>query len=200
MSSAKWILIAACLVTACSSGSSSGKGDSTTTTPDSKTGTISENAWKEVAQGVVGKKAWKVASAKSSTGWRCFDPTGSALPAAGDTATAAGPARQGRRSQCLPPASEATEPPFVAFVDGADGNQWVVVGAVADGVKKVSLVYGDGTATPLNIDPKSRLVIWKGPSSVRPKQIRTDNATCAIAPTASTDVKTLCAGVQPAPA
>ena len=58
----------------------------------------------------------------------------------------------------------------------------MLIGAVADGVKKVSIVFADGTRTPLNIDPKSRLVIWKGPASVKPKHIRADTTTCTIDP------------------
>ena len=152
-----------------------------------------------MAQGVFGAKTWKVASARSSNDWRCYDPQGAALPAAGSSAAPAGnPTRQGRTAQCLPPASDPSDPRFVAFVNGADAKQWVVVGAVADGVKKVSLVFGDNTSTALNVDPKSRLVIWKGPASVKPKQIRTDKTVCTIAPTTSTDPKTICAGVAPA--
>src|SRR3954469_16199095 len=190
MSWIEWTLAAACLVTACSSGSSSGKDTSSTTTPGSNTGTVAASAWRDVAQGKFANKTWKLASARSSTGWRCFDAQGVAQQSSGSTTTtttANAPTRDGRSAQCLPPTSAPTKPPFVAFVDGAEGNQWVVVGAAADGVKKVSLVFVDGTATPLNVDPKSRLVIWKGPASVKPKQIRTDKTTCTIAPTASTD-------------
>jgi hypothetical protein len=94
---------------------------------------------------------------------------------------------------CLAPASTKDTAPFAAFVNGQDGKDWVLVGAAADGVKRVSIVYGDGTASPLNIDPKSRLVIWKGPASVKPKEIRTDHASCTIATTGNQT--NLCTGV-----
>ena len=195
MSWPKWTLIAACLLTACSSGSSSGKGASTTTT--SPAGTIAANGWKDVAQGTFAKKKWTVAAARSSAGWRCYDAQG--VSAAGGTTTttvSGGPTRDGRAVHCLAPASTSGSAPFVAFVDGADGKDWVLVGAVADGVKKVSIVLGDNSSSPLNIDPKSRLVIWKGPASVKPKQLRADKTTCTIA--TSGDQKNLCDGVAAA--
>jgi hypothetical protein len=115
--------------------------------------------------------------------------------ATGSTTTTVpgGPTRDGRAVQCLAPASTSDTAPFVALVNGADGTNWVLVGAAADGVKKVSIVYADGTSSPLNIDPKSRLVIWKGPASVKPKQIRTDKTTCTIA--TSGNPTNLCEGV-----
>jgi hypothetical protein len=196
MSWPKWTLIAACLLTACSSGSSSGKGGSTTTTT-SKAGTIAATAWKDVAQGTFDKTKWTVASARSSAGWRCYDTQGVAAAAGTTTTTVGGgPTRDGRTVHCLAPASTSATAPFAAFVNGADGKDWVLVGAAADGVKKVSIVFANGTSSPLNIDPKSRLVIWKGPASVKPKQVRTDNTTCTIATNAgATD---LCDGVTAA--
>src|SRR3954463_9897601 len=115
MSWAKWTVAAACLVSAGSSGSSSGKDSSTTTAVSNKAGTVAATAWKDVAQGKFGRKPWKVASAKSSTGYRCYDAQGSAQPAPGDTSTGS-PTRAGRATYCLPPASETGSPQFVALV------------------------------------------------------------------------------------
>src|SRR5262245_9575707 len=195
MSWPKWTLIAVCLLTACSSGSSSGKGETTTTI--SKAGTIAATAWKDVAQGTFAKQKWTVASARSSAGWRCYDVQGVTGPTENTTTTVGGgPTRDGRTVHCLAPTSTKQSAPFAAFVNGADGKDWVLVGAAADGVKRVSVIYGDGTASRLNVDPRSRLVIWKGPASVKPKQIRTDNTTCTIATTG--DQKNLCDGVTAA--
>jgi len=202
MSWPKWTLIAvgltaACSLTACSSGSSSGSG-STTTTPESKAGTIAATAWKNVAQGTFAKKNWTVDAARSSAGWRCYDVQGVASASGSTTTTVAGgPTRDGRAVHCIAPSPSTDTKPFVAFVNGTDGPNWVLVGAAADGVKKVSIVFGNGTTSKLNVDPKSRLVIWKGPASVKPKQIRTDNTTCTIAATSS-DQANLCAGVTAA--
>lgn len=202
MSWPKWTLIAAslltaCSLTACSSGSSSGKGESTTTNPASKAGTVADTAWKDVAQGKFNKKNWTVAAARSSANWRCYDTKG--LESAGTTTTTAagGPTRDGRAIHCLAPAASSESGPFLALVNGADGKDWVLVGAVADGVKKVSIVFGNGSSSPLNVDAKSRLVIWKGPASVKPKQVRTDKTTCTIAATSS-DQANLCEGVTAA--
>jgi hypothetical protein len=196
MSWPKWTFIAACLLTACSSGSSSGKGESTTTTPASKAGTVAANAWKPAAEGKFANKKWTVASARSSAGWRCYDAQG---VAAGTTTTTigGGPTRDGRTVHCLAPTSKSQSAPFVAFVDGTDGKDYVLVGAAADGVKKVSVVFADGTSSPLNINPKNRLVIWKGPASVKPKQVRTDKNTCTIAATNGNEAD-LCDGVTAA--
>ena len=183
-------------MTACSSGSSTGKGSSTTTTT-SKAGTIATTAWKDVAQGTFAKQKWTVASARSSAGWRCYDAQGVASASSSTTTTVGGGlTRDGRAVHCLAPTSTSDTAPFVAFVNGTDGNNWVLVGAAADGVKKVSIVYGNGTSSRLNIDPKSRLVIWKGPASVKPKEIRTDKTSCTIA--TSGDQKNLCDGVTAA--
>jgi hypothetical protein len=195
MSWLKWTLIAACVLTACSSGSSSGKAASTTTTT-SKAGTVAANAWKDVAQGTFAKQKWTVASAHSSAGWRCFDVQG-VTPANATTTTVGGaPTRDGRAVHCLAPTSTSQSAPFVAFVNGTEAKDWVLVGAAADGVKKVSLVYANGTSSPLNIDPRTRLVIWKGPASVKPEQVRTDKTTCTIASAAATASKPLCEGVS----
>jgi hypothetical protein len=51
----------------------------------------------------------------------------------------------------------------------------------------------------LNIDPKSRLVIWKGPASVKPKDIRADSTTCTIDPAQKGNSGQLCAGVTSTP-
>jgi len=197
MSWLKWTLIAVCVLTACSSGSSSGKGESTTTTPTSKAGTVAASAWKDVSEGTFNKNKWTVATARSSAGWRCYDVQGVAPAGETTTTTVAGAlTRDGRTVHCLAPVASAQSAPFVALVNGADGPNWVLVGAAADGVKKVSIVMGNGTSTQLNVDPKNRLVIWKGPASVKPKQVRTDKTTCTIATTAgSTD---LCDGVTAA--
>jgi hypothetical protein len=193
MSWPKWMLIAACVLTACSSGSSSGKDESTTTTI-SKAGTVAASAWKDVAQGTFAKKKWTVASARSSKGWRCYDAQGVASASGSTTTTVAGgPTREGRAVHCLAPASTSQSAPFVAFVNGAQGKDWVLVGAAADGVKKMSIVFADGSKSPLNIDPKSRLVIWKGPASLKPKQVRADKTTCTIATNAGQT--NLCEGV-----
>ena len=119
--------------------------------------------------------------------------------AAGTTTTTVGgaPTRDGRTVHCLAPTAKAQSAPFVAFVDGAEGKDWVLVGAAADGVKKVSVVFADGTSSPLNIDPKSWLVIWKGPASVKPKSVRTDKTTCTIAAT-NGEQTNLCDGVTAA--
>jgi hypothetical protein len=202
MSRAKWTLIAAgllsavCLTSACSSGSSSGK-DTSTTTP-AKSGTVADTAWREVAQGVLAKQNWKVSAARSSTNWRCYDVEG-LTPSAGTTSTtvANGPTRDGRSAYCVAPTA-GTGSQFAALVNGADGKNWVLVGAAADGIKKASLVFADGSSTPLNIDPHSRLVIWKGPASLKPKQIRAGTTTCTIVPTSTTEPASLCAGVSPA--
>src|SRR5215471_6726138 len=106
MSWLKWTVIAACVLTACSSGSSSGKGESTTTSPTSKAGTVAASAWKNVSQGTFNKKKWTVASARSTAGWRCFDVQG-LEPANGSTTTtvAAAITRDGRAVHCLAPAA-----------------------------------------------------------------------------------------------
>jgi hypothetical protein len=184
------------LLGACSSSNKKGGGSTTTTIAHPDSGTVAPSAWKDVAEGKFRTKAWKVAAAKSSTGWRCFDATGSAAADTTTTTVAGAPSRNGRAAVCLPPAGDTTSEPFVAFVNGNDANQWVVVGAVADGVKRVSIGFADGTRTPLNIDPKSRLVIWKGPASVKPKDIKTDSVTCAIDPAQKSGKTALCAGVS----
>jgi hypothetical protein len=195
MSFAKWTLIAACVltVTACSSGS--GKSGSTTTTnPAANAGTIADKAWHQVAQGTFARRTWKISSARSSGGFRCYDIQG--LTSSATTTTVAGaPTRNGAPVTCVPPASNATGPKFVAFVNGADGNNWVLVGAVADGTKHVKMAFAGGSSTPLNIDPKSKLVIWKGPASLKPKEIRADTTTCPIGATPTTHSTALCAGV-----
>ncbi len=101
----------------------------------------------------------------------------------------------GPRSAC-PRRRRSSTDKFVAIVNGTDANQWVLIGAVADGVKKVSIGFADGTRTPLNIDPKSRLVIWKGPASTKPKDIKADATTCTIDPAQKTGAAQLCAGVS----
>jgi len=195
MSWPKWTLIAVCLLTACSSGTSSGKGSTTTTI--SKAGTIAATAWKDVAQGTFAKQKWTVASARSSNGWRCYDAQGVASASESTTTTVAGgPSRDGRAVHCVAPASTKQTAPFVAFVNGAEGKDWVLVGAAADGVKKMSIVFGNGSTSSLGIDPKSRLVIWKGPASLKPKQVRADKSTCTIATTAGQT--NLCDGVTAA--
>ena len=198
----KWTVAAVCLpvalLGACSSSTKSGTSTSTTiAAPDS--GTVAASAWKEAAEGKFRTKAWKVSTAKSSTGWRCYDPQGAAGPTTvngATTTTVAGPTRDGRSAICLPPATATSTDKFVAIVNGADANQWVLIGAVADGVKAVSIGFADGTRTPLNIDPKSRLVIWKGPASTKPKDVKADATTCAIDPAQKTASAQLCAGVS----
>ena len=204
----KWTVAAVCLpvalLGACSSSSKNGAGSSTSTTiAHSESGTVAASAWKDAAEGKFRTKAWKVSTATSSTGWRCYDPQGAARTTTvngSTTTTVAGPSRDGRSAVCLPPATAASSSTdkFVAIVNGADANQWVLIGAVADGVNKVSIGFADGTRTPLNIDPHSRLVIWKGPASVKPKDIRADTTTCAIDPAQKTAGVELCAGVTAA--
>jgi hypothetical protein len=196
MSWPKWTLIAACVLTACSSGSKSGNGASTTTIPTSKAGTVAASAWKDVAQGTFNKEKWTVASARSSAGWHCYDTQGIASGGTTTTTVGGAPTRDGRTVHCLAPVASEQSAPFVALVNGTEGKDWVLVGAAAPGVKKASIVFGDGSSSPLNIDPKSRLVIWKGPASVKPKQVRTDKTTCTIATNAG--ATNLCDGVTAA--
>jgi hypothetical protein len=178
MSRTRWALVGLCLLGACSSGSGNGSTKSTTTTVP-PVGTIAPNAWRDVATGVYNGKSWKISAATSSAKWRCYDPQGSARRA-DDTGSSA-LSRDGRPVHCLGPVSAHQSRAFAAFIDGAERDQWVVVGAAADGVKRVQIVFADKTATTLNIDPKSRLVIWKGPASVHPKSVRADTETCTLA-------------------
>jgi len=191
----KWIIVGACILSACSSSSGHSSGTTTTTGSGSAAvGTIAPSAWKQVAQGRFQSKPWAIATALSTNGWRCYDAQGAARPQSDTTSTTAPvPTRQGRPARCLPPAGTSSAAPFVAFINGTEGSNWVVVGGVADGVKHVSIVFGDGTSTPLNIDPHSRLVIWKGPASVRPSKIRADATTCAIDQAHAANGETLCA-------
>ena len=194
------ILVAFGALSACSSGSSNGTGSTTTTAKAATTtGTVAAGAWRPGPQGTFRSKAWKISYAKSSTGWWCYDAEGAAQPITGTGATssaAAGPQRNGRVSRCLAPASAPASVPFTAFLDGADANQWVVVGAAAGRVKHVNIVFADGTTSPLNVDPHSRLVIWKGPTSVRPRGIRADNTTCTLDPKQTASHGSRCDGTS----
>ena len=78
------------------------------------------------------------------------------------------------------------------IINGTDANQWELVGAVGNGVKKVSVVFADKTTTPLNVDPRSRLVIWKGPVALHPAELRTDASECALT---SGSKQSVCDGV-----
>lgn len=188
---------------ACSSGSkhSSAKPGSTTTTVDTRPQvTIPETAWSDVATGTFRSQPWTVAYARSSDGWRCYDPQGSALPSASAPSSPTGatkrpPTRQGRTTACLAPNAPAGPVRFTAFVAGADAAQWELIGAVADGVSRVHIVFHDGTTTALDIDPHTRIIEWKGPASLRPTELRTDSTACTLDTAAARPNETLCAGV-----
>ncbi len=188
---------------ACSSGSkhSSSKPGSTTTTVDTRPEiAIAETAWNNVATGTFRSEPWTVAYARSSDGWRCYDPQGSALPSASAPSSSTGatkrpPTRQGRITECLAPNVNAGPVRFTAFIAGADVAQWELIGAVADGVSRVHVVFHDGTTTALNIDPHTRLVEWKGPASLRPTELRTDATACTLDTAAAQPDETLSAGV-----
>lgn len=205
-----WLAVASFLVAlsalvlgSCSSGSNhnSSKPGSTTTTVDSRPPiAIADSAWSDVAQGTFRSQPWTVAYARSGTGWRCYDPQGSALPSAAAASASTGathrpPTRAGRTTQCLAPTAAAGPVRFTAFIAGADAAQWELIGAVADGVSHVHIVFHDGTTTALDIDPHTRIIEWKGPASLRPTELRTDSTACTLDTGAARHNETLCAGV-----
>ncbi len=88
----KWTVAAVCLpvalLGACSSSTKSGTSTSTTIAAPAS-GTVAASAWKDAAEGKFRTKAWKVSTATSTTGWRCYDAQGAARPstATGSTTT-----------------------------------------------------------------------------------------------------------------
>ena len=193
MSWTKWNAVAVCLLSVCSiavcssSGSSKSDGNGSTSTTIATAGLrhrcrerLESCRGREIPDKSVEGRGGEVEhrAGAASTPRAVPPPRAQRLPAVR-------PGTVARRCACRPPRKHTTEP-FVAFVNGTDTDQWVVVGAVADGVKRVSIGFADGTRTPLNIDPKSRLVIWKGPASVKPKDIKADSVTCTIDPAEKT--------------
>jgi len=175
-------LAATASLTGCSSSGKSSSPTSTTTTARGSTQTpaTTTGSWRDAAQGTFGGKPWRVQYAKSTEGGQCFAATGAAQASNTASSLQPGPTHNGAATRCMAPKPGAGTIPFTAFIDGTDANQWVVVGAVTNGVKKVSIVFANKSTTPLNVDPRSHLVIWKGPSSLRPAQLRTDSSVCAL--------------------
>jgi hypothetical protein len=198
------LVVVAALTTAlslagCDSGGKAKPSSSTTSTEggNAQAPAAVSGPWRDAAQGTFGGKPWRVQYARSTAGGQCFAPTGAAQPSNAASSLQPGPTRNGARTRCLPPKAVAGAIRFTSFIDGTDANQWVVVGAVTNGITKVSIVFSGGASTPLNIDPHSRLVIWKGPASLHPKQLRTDKTTCAIDPRGRGPNEALCDGVKP---
>ncbi len=197
------IVVSVCLLGACGGGSSHHQ--STPSTPSTRPpapstiGTIADRAWIDVAVGTFRSQTWTISYGRTTEDWRCYDPQGAAQrvapPNLGTGRRGATPAHLGRPSQCLAPRPATGSVRFSALLAGADADQWVLIGAVADGVTRAQLVFGDRTSTLLNVDPHTRLIEWKGPASLRPAQIRTDATACALDPQQKPAGATLCDGV-----
>jgi len=190
------VITALAASTALAGCSSSSKGSSSTSTTTGPGGTKAPAAvtgsWHDAAQGVFDRKPWKVQYARAVAGGECYAPTGAAQPSNTASSLQPGPTRNGGATRCMPPKPGTGEIHFTAFINGTDANQWELVGAVGNGVKKVSVVFADKTTTPLNVDPRSRLVIWKGPVALHPAELRTDASECALT---SGSKQSVCDGV-----
>jgi hypothetical protein len=195
------LAVALLAVAACSSSKHNTAPNASTTTttsgrPNPAIGTVPATAWRTAAQGVFDSKPWTVQIARSTKNWLCYAGRGSAAPSAAAVAAVptAGSTPQGQPTQCLEPGSDP-KPPFTAFIAGPDKSQWVLVGAVAPAVRRVAIIMKNGSTTPLNVSPSTRLIEWKGPASLTPQHLRLDATTCALSAAAATASSPACAGV-----
>jgi hypothetical protein len=144
-------------------------------------GTVAADGWHVVARGRLGRGPWTVFSARTTTGWLCYDAPGTGQGAVGAITSSNGFPKHGKdASQCSIPGTAAFFGVFNAFINTIDGGRRIIVG-VTTTPGAATITFTDGTSQRLTVDPATSLVNWSRPSTgPAPLRIIVDGTSCRL--------------------
>jgi hypothetical protein len=139
-------------------------------------------SWRDVADGTFQRIEWRLWSATTSTGWRCYETKDAkSFSEAAGLGNILGdmPEHDGRTATCLPANTNGLTT-VTLLVAGRDGARWKLAGVVFGPVKRASIGFDDGSSVRLPFDRKTGVFQWSGPAAAAPRMIRTDATTCGL--------------------
>jgi hypothetical protein len=142
-------------------------------------GTVSADGWHDV-HGTVDGKTWHVWTARSSTGWFCFDAADTPQ-SFGDFMTLDGYPKHNGHSAAWQLIDQIPDnPPFDGYVVLHDTTGWVIVGSIGTS-GDVHVVLTDGTRIAVAVDPTTELLDWHGTrNGAAPKRIEVGATACRL--------------------
>ncbi|MGO9872779.1 MAG: hypothetical protein ACLPVY_03185 [Acidimicrobiia bacterium] len=146
-------------------------------------GSVHKSSWHQGAHGTFNGSPWKIDTARTTTGWNCYDltdtPNNSGVPEGGTTNGF--PEHDGHSTEC----QLAGQPelgisgPVGLFINSTGTSQRLIVGAV-NGTGATTLAFQDGSVQHLEVDPNTLIFNWSGPASRVPVRIRVGGQSCRV--------------------
>jgi len=147
-------------------------------------GSVRPSSWHEGAHGTFDGSAWKIETARTTTGWNCYDlsdtPNSSGPPGI-SVRTNGFPQHNGHSTSFLVAGGqhEQISGPVGLFINTTSSSQRLIVGAVT-GTGATTLVFKDGSVQHLNVDPNTLMFNWSGAANRIPVRIRIGGQSCRV--------------------